>query len=177
MQLEECLIKRRSVRSYIDKELDREIIKQLIDAAILAPSWKNSQVSRYYVIDTKENKLEFLNYFPQFNQESLYNASAYIVSTIVKYRSGYTHQGEPETHLGAGWQYFDNGLQIQNICLKATELGLATLVVGIYDENKIRQFLNIPDTEELVAVVAVGYSNETPDMPRRKQVEEITKFK
>ena len=40
--------------------------------------------------------------------------------------------------------------------LKATELGLATLIMGIRDEKKIREMLNIPTEEIIVAVIALG---------------------
>ena len=48
MELSECIENRRSIRRYLNKPVDREIIKALIKAASDAPSWKNSQVSRYY---------------------------------------------------------------------------------------------------------------------------------
>ena len=48
--------------------------------------------------------------------------------------------------------------------------------MGIYDHEKIREFFQIPDTEEIVAVVSVGYADIEPEMPKRKTVEEICTF-
>ncbi|MBS5114675.1 MAG: nitroreductase family protein [Erysipelotrichaceae bacterium] len=177
MELQECLIKRRSIRQYTNQSVSNEIIESLIQAAIYAPSWKNSQVSRYYVLNEKAKIKQFMQYFPSFNQESLKDAPVLIISTVVKGRSGYNRQGEAETHLGHGWQCFDNGLQVQNICLKATELGLGSLIVGIYDEKGIRDYLQIPDTEDLMAIIAIGYYNETVEMPKRKSVSDILTYK
>lgn len=176
MELQQCLTERRSIRKYKDTPVTQEQIKELIGAAILAPSWKNSQVSRYYVTDTLEKTKQFLPCLPEFNQNNIQNAPVVIVSTVVKNRSGFERDGSFSTPLENGWQYFDNGLQVQNICLKAQELGLGTLIMGIYDHEKIREFFHIPDTEEIVAVLSVGYADIHPEMPKRKSVEEICTF-
>ena len=48
--------------------------------------------------------------------------------------------------------------------------------MGIRDEKAIREFLDIPETEQVVAVIAVGYGNKDMARPQRKTVEEIAKF-
>lgn len=176
MELTKCMEERRSIRRYKKQPVDRDLIKQLIEAAILAPSWKNSQVSRYYAVDG-DQKDQFMACLPEFNQNNSKDASTIIVSTVVNGRSGFERDGSYTTHLKDGFQYFDNGLQVQNLCLKAYELGLGTLIMGIYDEQKIREFLSIPEGEVVVAVIAVGYSDIEPAMPKRKSVEDILIFK
>ena len=176
MELTKCMEERRSIRRYKKQLVDRDLIKQLIEAAILAPSWKNSQVSRYYAVDG-DQKDQFMACLPEFNQNNSKDASTIIVSTVVNGRSGFERDGSYTTHLKDGFQYFDNGLQVQNLCLKAYELGLGTLIMGIYDEQKIREFLSIPEDEVVVAVITVGYSDIEPAMPKRKSVEDILIFK
>lgn len=176
MELTKCMEERRSIRRYKKQSVDRDLIKQLIEAAILAPSWKNSQVSRYYAVDG-DQKDQFMACLPEFNQNNSKDASTIIVSTVVNGRSGFERDGSYTTHLKDGFQYFDNGLQVQNLCLKAYELGLGTLIMGIYDEQKIREFLSIPEDEVVVAVIAVGYPDIEPVMPKRKSVEDILIFK
>ena len=62
------------------------------------------------------------------------------------------------------------------ICFSRQQsLGL-TLVMGIRDGEAIREMLNIPETENVVAVIAVGYKAKEANMPKRKEVEEIAKF-
>lgn len=100
-----------------------------------------------------------------------------IVSTVVNKRSGFTRAGEYETHLKDGFQYYDCGMQSMNLCLKAYELGLATLVMGIYDEAAIRKLFDIDEAQIIVAVTAVGYADGETSMPKRKSVDDITVFK
>lgn len=48
--------------------------------------------------------------------------------------------------------------------------------MGIRDNEKIKEVLNIPETEAVVSVIGVGYSNAEPAMPKRKEIDDIAKF-
>lgn len=179
MEFDKVLQKRRSIRRFDEKgRMDREIIEDLICAAQYAPSWKNSQTGRYYcAISVESVKKVREECLPQFNQNSTEGAMAYIVTTFVKGISGF----DKETHLpvnevGEGWGSYDLGMQNQNLLLRASELGLSTLVMGIRNEEKLREVLNIPPEEQVMAVIAVGYSTLEPAMPQRKNVSDISKF-
>lgn len=174
MELQKCLETRKSIRKYKDTPVAKETIKELIEAAILAPSWKNVQASKYYVV-TGEKKSEFSEKcLPKFNQNNTADAPVLIVTTVVDGLSGFTQQGD--THLKHGFACFDNGLQVANFCLKATELGLGTLIMGIYKEAEIRKFFNIPEDEIIVTVLGLGYPDVDPEAKPRKSVDEITTF-
>ena len=54
MELEQAMENRRSIRKYEAKPVETEKIRKMIQAAGLAPSWKNSQVTRYYVAQSEE---------------------------------------------------------------------------------------------------------------------------
>lgn len=176
MELDNAIKSRRSIRKYLKKPVDRDLILKLIDLSRYAPSWKNSQISRYYVIDTQERKEKFVkDCLPHFNQENIMDAPVIIVSTVVTGIVGFK-DGNYQTHLKDGYQYFDNGLQIQNLCLKAHDLGLGTLIIGLYHHEKTRKFLQIPSDEEVTVVIGLGYPDISPEMPKRKELEEIVKF-
>ena len=55
-------------------------------------------------------------------------------------------------------------------------MGLGTLIMGIYDQQAIRQIAAIPEEQEIVAIIAVGYPDIAPEMPPRKEVDEILRF-
>ena len=176
MELQTCIEQRRSVRKYKNQSVPRELRREIIKAATFAPSWKNSQVSRYYVAEGNAKK-ELASYLGEFNGRNVQDAPVLIVSTVVNKRSGFTREGEYETHLKDGFQYYDCGMQSMNLCLKAYELGLATLVMGIYDEAAIRKLFDIDESQIIVAVTAVGYADGETSMPKRKSVDDITVFK
>ena len=184
MELQTAFETRRSIRHYdAEKKVTKEQVETLIKAASLAPSWKNTQTSRYYCVLSEDKVAEFSQKcLPEFNQKNSAGAGALIVTTFVKGlplgngRLGAMVYGNPVNEAGDGWGYYDLGLQNENLLLKATELGLDTLVMGIRDGEAIREMLNIPETENVVAVIAVGYKAKEANMPKRKELEEIAKF-
>lgn len=174
MELQKCLETRKSIRKYKDTPVAKETIQELIKAAQLAPSWKNTQTSRYYIAMGDAKKEFSEKCLPTFNRNNTEDAAALIVTTVVEGLSGFTQQGD--THLKHGFACFDNGLQVANFCLKATELGLGTLIMGIYKEEAIREFFQIPANEIIVAVLGLGYPDQDPEAKPRKSVDDITTF-
>ena len=61
----------------------------------------------------------------------------------------------------------------ENLLLKAAEMGIGTLVMGIRDEKKLHEILSIPEEQMVVSVIGVGYGTVSPDMPKRKSVEDV----
>ena len=174
----ELIEERRSIRKYdSSRRATKEQITAMVQAAIQAPSWKNSQTARYYAILEEAKCEEFSeSCLPQFNRDSSKGAS-YLVTTFVKNRAGYNREtGAPDNECGNGWGYYDLGLQNENLILKAKELGLDTLIMGIRDAEKIHEMLQIPETEQVVAVIAVGYRDIDPEKPKRKTPEAILTF-
>lgn len=178
MEFQNLLEERKSMRGYDGtKKVTKEQLDTIISSAILAPSWKNQQTSRYYCIISDEKIKKFSEKcLHEFNQKNS-NGAALVVTTFVKGVVGFNvNTGEPVNDCGDGWGYYDLGLHNENFILKAKELGLDTLIMGIRDEKAIREFLDIPETEQVVAVIAVGYGNKDMTRPQRKSVEEITKY-
>lgn len=176
MNLTKAIEDRRSIRKYKNIPVTKEQVYELIRSANLAPSWAHTQVSRYYVA-MGESRDKVAAMLPGFNQKNVENAPVLIVTAVVKGKSGYKADGSFYTHLGDGFQHFDNGLQVQNLCLKAVEMGLGTLIMGVYDEAAIREYFEIDETQEIVCVVSVGYPDADPAARPRKTVEEITVIK
>ena len=178
MEFKETLNKRKSIRDYDkDKKVEQALIEEMIEAAILAPSWKNGQTSRYYVVSS-EDKLQELkeSCLSDWNKKCTKNAPVLIITSFVKDRVGFEKTGEASNELGNGWGIYDLGLQNANLLLKATELGLDTLVMGLRDADKIREILEISENEIIVSVIAVGYGKEDVERPARKPVEAVAKF-
>ena len=174
MDSDKVLESRRSVRKYdATKQVTEKNIETIIEAAIQAPSWKNSQTARYYAVLDKDvqNKISD-EALPAFNAKSSRGA-ALIITTFVKDRSGFDREGNPENECGNGWGYYDLGLHNANLILKAKDLGLDTLIMGIRDGDKIREILNIPENEIVVSVIAIGYSDSEASKPKRKRAEDI----
>jgi len=178
----ELMMRRRSVREYdAEKSVQREEIEQMISAALEAPTWKNSETGRYHVVMADSDKMApAAACLWENNRKRIEGCSALIVTSFVKNRSGF-HRAEdgssqPDNELGNGWGCYDLGLQNSYMLLKAAELGIDTLIMGLREAEELRQVLQIPDEETIVAVIAVGHRKAEPQRPHRKEVSEVSTF-
>lgn len=177
MEFQQLLEERRSVRKYDgSKKVSKETVCEIISAASQAPSWKNSQTARYYCVlsDEMTEKVR-TQCLPQFNADRAQGA-ALIVTTYVSGVAGFNPDGIPDNEVGDGWGCYDLGLSNANLILKAKELGLDTLIMGLRDSEKLREILSIADNEKVMVVIALGYSDVKPQKPSRKSIEEIAEF-
>lgn len=176
VSFDEVMTSRRSVRDFDgSKTISQTEIRTLIEATQDAPSWTNSQPTRYYVALSPEKMESVRDLLPEFNQNNTDGASAYIVSTFVKGQSGF-YRGIPSNEVGDGWGAYDNGLANAYLILKARAMGFDTLILGGRDAEGLRTLFEIPEEERVMAVIALGYRASTPTRPGRKPVDEILKI-
>lgn len=177
MELDRLFEERRSVRSYADLPVAKEDLLKILEAARLAPSWKNSQTARYYVAASEEMREKLRSEcLPVFNQNNSANANVIIVSAFKKGVSGFTPEGEPVNELKDEWGAYDLGLSNAYLILKARDLGYDTLIMGIRDSESIRKLLDIGDDIEIASVISLGKRDKEPVMKARKPMDETVKI-
>lgn len=178
MEFQTLIENRRSVRKYSpNTDISKEQIQQLIKAALEAPSWKNTETGRYYCVLSEDMKQKLRKECLCYANNNIKTEhAALIVTTFVHNRAGFQKDGTPDNEIGNGWGCYDLGLQNENLILKAAELGLSTLIMGLRNADKIREMLSIPEFETIVAVIAVGTADEEPSRPKRRELEDVLKF-
>lgn len=179
MNAVECLKGRRSIRKFTDEPVAHEVLEQIIETASYAPSWKHTQIARYVAIEgALKDRIadEATSSYPH-NGTIIKGAPMLIAVTVIKCRSGYERDGSFSTDRGDGWQMFDAGIASQTFSLAAHEAGLGTVILGIFDREKITELLELPEERELVALIPVGHPAEEPTAPRRKPVEDLLTYK
>ena len=173
---DEIVATRRSVRDYKEgTTITTAQVRDLIATAIEAPSWANSQTTRYYVAMDPEKVAAVKELVGAGNARNTANAPVMIVSTFVKDQSGFG-RGNQANEIGNGWGAYDNGVSNAFFILKAREQGFDTLIMGMRDSDGLRKLFNIPDTEEVMAVISLGYRASDPNRPARKPMDDIVKF-
>ena len=177
MELTKAIYERRSIRKYKNEEIARAQIEEIIKAGQMAPSWKNSQTARFFVAHSESAKAEVIASLYDFNKPRAENASCIIVTAIKKGVSGYDKDGSPATHLGHGFECFDNGLAVQNICLKAHEMGYGSLIMGLYDHKMLRDVFEIDEKYEICVVIAIGKADIEASAPARNSLDEVLVIK
>ena len=173
MEFTKVLSESRSVRKFSSAPSHEELV-EILRAAQMAPSWKNSQTTRWYAIESPEKLEQIRLALHVINQQKAVNAHL-IVSTYVRDIAGFT-KGEADNEVGNGWGAYDLGLHDAYLILAAKDAGYDTLIMGLRDAEKIRSVLSIPEEEEILSVVAIGKRDEGPSLRPRKRLEEIVKF-
>lgn len=176
MEALECIKTRRSVRKFTDEPVTRELIEKIVAEAAFAPSWKNTQTVRYNFVTNPEKKaalasdcmMDFV-----YNQKTTSRAPAVVVLTSVTGRSGFERDGSFSTSKGTHWQSFDAGIAAQTFCLAAHAYGLGTVIMGIFDEAEVRKVIDIPEGEEVAAIIAIGHPTGESQAPARKDVDTL----
>ena len=176
MEFQKLISERRSIRKYSSAPSHKDLV-EILTAAQMAPSWKNSQTTRWYAVESPEKLEQIRLALHTINQQKVANADL-IVSTYVRDIAGFT-KGEPDNEVGNGWGAYDLGLHDAYLLLAAKDAGYDTLIMGLRDAEKIRAILNIlciPEDEEILSVIAIGKRAEEPVMRPRKPIEDIVKF-
>ena len=181
MDLIKGIKERRSVRKFRDEKIPRETITEIVEAARFAPSWKNTQIVRYLVVDDREKIAALANskctYGFDFNIRTIAGAAAVAILTYVEGRSGYEKDGSFSTPKGDGWQMFDAGIAAQTFCLAAYEKGVGTVIQGYFDENELRKVIAIPAGQRVGAVIPMGFPADGElKAPPRKEPSELLTF-
>ncbi len=179
METIKCIKERRSIRKYQDKKIPHEVIDEIVEAAAYAPSWKNTQVTRYLVTEDREKMNAIADGCVlgfSYNIDTIRNAAALVIVTMIEGRSGMEKDGSATTSKGADWGVFDTGIATQTFCLAAHDKGVGTVIMGIFDEDKVGETVSVPQGQKVAALIAMGYPAEQPKAPRRKNAEELVTY-
>jgi len=151
-----------SVRKYLDKEIPKEILEDIIDCGRLAPTGNNRQPWTFLVVTDKnlKSKLADLCAYGKFLRE----AGAAILIFC-----------EKDADLGLE----DACVSAENIIIAAQAYGLGTCWVHSYrteHSEAVKKLVKCPPNLELMAILAVGYPAEIPQRPEKKELSEVLKW-
>ncbi len=154
------LIQRRwSPRDFSPLGVEREKLSALFQAAQSTPSSFNEQPWAY-IVAAKENPTDFeriLNALAPRNQEWAQHAPVLIVSLA---KQNFEVDGRTNHHA-----LYDLGAASAHLTFQATALGLHVHQMGGFSREKIKEEFSVPQGFEPIAVLAVGYFDETKSQP------------
>ncbi len=167
---------RRSVRNYQNQAVPEEVLNLILEAVQWSPSWANTQCWEVVVVKDPEIKRRLQETLSQGNPATRAMVEAPVVLVLCGKQgvSGF-YKGQVTTKLG-DWFMYDLGLATQSLCLAAWNLGLGTVVVGLFDHNLAAAVLGVPEGYELVAMLPLGYPTKQPAAPKRREISEFTHF-
>lgn len=140
----EVIQTRKSVRAFDGAPVEDEKLDKCLEAARLAPSWANKQCWHFVVVKGRQ-AVDDLGVV----SANIKNAPVLVVACADPEKSG-NIDGKP-------YYMVDVAIAVEHMVLEAWELGLGTVWVGAFKEDKVRKALSIPDNIKVVALVPMGY--------------------
>jgi nitroreductase len=179
VDLSEALRGRRSVRKFKKTPVAKDLIEKIIEVALWAPSGMNKQNWKFFVLAAKrkEELVSISSVSFQYLEPQLQQLFAEKPKIIEATRRFFKRLGEAPVVVCAYFEpanmtdvtsYQNVAAAIQNLLLMAYAEGLGTcwMTGPVYVANEINRFLGVDDMT-LVAIIPMGYPDETPKVPPR----------
>jgi nitroreductase len=152
--------KRRSIREYSEKEIEKEKLDLILESARLAPSANNSQDWFFYVVKNKEIREKIAASEPMLANQFLHKAPVIIVACerslgVVSAATGMVLKASGTRD--RSWGEVDVAIALEHMVLTATDLGVGSCWIGLFDMRRVSRILDIPDDRSIVALLALGY--------------------
>jgi len=151
MNVFECIMQRRSIRSYTNRRISKEALNRILEAGRWAPSAGNSQPWQFIVIRDKDILKKITEHAPYGS----FTAEAQLAIAVVT---------DPST----SWHMVDGSSAVQNMALAAWEMGIGTCWLGSMEREEVKRILGVPDKLHLLTVLPFGYPAEVEPSTRKE---------
>jgi nitroreductase len=163
MNVFDAIKQRRSIRAFEDRPIEEEKLLRVLEAARLAPSAKNRQEWRYVLVKDKDLRRRLA--VACNNQYFIAEAPVVIVgcATMTDY---VLTCGQPAYTI-------DVTISMDHMTLQAVEEGLGTCWIGAFQEDEVKELLNVPPEMRVVEVMPLGYPKFQPQSKLRVALNKI----
>ena len=165
MEFEDVIRKRQATRKFSDRVVEDSILDKILEAGRLAPTAKNIQPIKIYIVKDKLNSIDKAS-------RCRYN------SPVVLLICGNKKEAFKD-EFGSTYET-DASIVTTHMMLEATNLGVDNIWIRLFDENILREEFSIPDEFVPIALLPIGYrSDDCPNSPRhniRKDINELVEY-
>lgn len=158
-KINDLIAKRYSPRAFSERIVEKEKLDKMFEAARWAPSSFNDQPWSF-IFASKENKKDFysiLDTMVEFNRNWAKTAPMLIAAIA---RKNFEVTGKKNLHA-----WYDVGQSVAMMSLQATEMGLFLHQMAGFSHDKAAQVLEVPDTHQVVTLIAAGYLGDKDILP------------
>lgn len=170
MTVYETIMNRHSIRRFEAREVADDTVTKLLEAGRRAPSAGNLQPWFFYVVKNPSirGQLAEDSHGQRFVAEA---PVSIIICADPSVSAAKYHERGSELYC-----LQDTAAAAQNIMLAAVQEGLGTCWVGSFDEEKVRQTLDMPKGRRPVVIIPLGYPAKVPNHTSRKDLEQVCKW-
>ena len=166
----DLLKKRYSVRKFSDRQVEKEKLDAILEAGNLAPTAKNIQPHRIYVLQSEETlaKLDTLTH------------CRYGTKTVLLFTYNRDEDWKNPLEEGVHSGIEDVSIVATHIMLAAAEHGLDTCWCNYFANSKLEELFELPENEKSVLIMPVGYADESakpaPGHEQKKALTDVVKY-
>ncbi len=198
MELTDVIKSRRSIRKFKTDAVSDDMIKEIIEASRIAPSGSNLQPTRFIVVKSAEGReklkactpLPFVQSAPvtiialadttAFNtrearMSELREAGAFIDTPLdgPAFAEALKSRTVMSDADAAAYLKFNVAIAVDHLILRATDLGLGTCWIGMFDQKKVKETFDVDQKYLVAALIPVGYPDQSPAQRPRISMNEI----
>ena len=166
MEFTELINNRYSVRKYLAKPIEQEKLDKVLEAARIAPTAKNLQQFKIFVIPTDKYKENLLK---------IYQREWFVEAPLVLLICG-ASQGNWVRGDGKNYNDIDVTIAMDHLILEATNQGLGTCWIGAFDCETAKKELSLPIGFEPIIFTPLGYFEKEPKEKKRKSLEALIEY-
>jgi nitroreductase len=167
MDFFEVVRERRSVRAFAPAPVGKDELQPILETLNRAPSAGNLQAYEVYVVRDQDRKARLVK--AARDQEFIEQAPVVLVFC--------THGKRAEARYRArGTELYalqDATIACTYAMLAATALGLASVWVGAFEEQPVKEIVGVAEEQRPVAMLPIGHAAETPHAPRRRELADL----
>ena len=167
MDIYEAIRTRKSVRSFLDRDIEENKLQRILGAVRLAPSAKNKQEWRFVVVKDRQKREQLAM---AAHDQAFVGEAPVVIACCA----------ETDKHVmrcGLECYPIDVAIAIDHLTLAAVSEGLGTCWIGSFESEKVKQILGIPQEIVVVELLPLGYPQD-PAMKakNRLSMEEIVHY-
>ena len=169
MEFKDVVKNRYSCKKFSDRQVEGEKLKTILEAGRLAPTAKNLQEQRVYVVQAAEVLAKIDAVTPCRYGAPTVLLVAFDAKNVFTYPGGKRDSGVEDATIVA-----------THMILAATDEGVDSCWINFFDPEKMAEALGLPENEEVLMVMDLGYAAEgagpLPNHTNRKPAEQTIRF-
>ena len=151
MDIYEAIRIRKSVRSFLDRDIEEDKLQRILEAVRLAPSAKNKQEWRFVVVKDRHKREQLAR---AAHDQTFVGEAPVVIACCA----------ETDKHVmrcGLECYPIDVAIAIDHLTLAAVTEGLGTCWIGSFESERVKQILGIPRQIVVVELLPLGYPQDT----------------